>query len=104
VDIEWVNYFSSKRSDYLNAIIGVMISFVFGYAAILASDPTRSILALVGFFLLTTFLGLFYYQKFRFFDAWEEQARKSDTILDREEYNTKYKNLEHPKSTLASLI
>lgn len=94
--MEWANYFSSKSSNQLNAIIGVWISFVFGFVSILSNVATRTILGFVAFIFLTIFVALPFYQKFRFYDAWEQFAQKND--FEIEDYKEKQKKLLNPKS------
>ncbi len=95
---DWVNYFSSKRSDYLNAIIGVWIGFVFGFVTLLSTAPSSTVLDFIAFFLVTIFIALYFFQKFRFYDEWEQHALIKENEINGVEFQRNCKKLLNPES------
>lgn len=82
MDIDWVSFFSSKRSNMLNVIIGIWFSFIFGLTSILSSEATSSILALVAFLILAGIITIYYYPKYHYFRAWEKYSIKNGNKIE----------------------
>lgn len=81
---EAFNYFSSHRIKAQNAIIGVWISFVFGFISILTADEmTRTLLAVLAFTLIIVNVTAFFYLKHYLYSVWEKRAR-TETIKEKD--------------------
>lgn len=82
---EWINLLSTKSSTIQNTIMGVWISFIFGFISIASTEQIATILALLAFLISISFITIYlYFNRLFFYNEWLsialENRMKNDEI------------------------